>query len=133
MKCAYCERFCKKYNNFCNWDCQINFAKRMGGKQITPNNLPIRCIRYDGTMLECQNGDHKDYKFPVEVENTEDNYSEYHALIYVNETICLTLGDCSYNMFLLAYNECKTNKYLELTLDSLEKIKKYNEQNIQNK
>jgi hypothetical protein len=40
----------------------------MGGREIRPNGLPIRCIKANGDMLECEHGDHPDYKFPVDVE-----------------------------------------------------------------
>ena len=50
------------------WACRIEMNRRDGYPELTPNNLPIRCIRADGTMLEHEHGDRPDYLFPVEVE-----------------------------------------------------------------
>ena len=125
-KCIHCKRFCFKSHNYCSWDCQIKRAKAIGGKLFTPNNLPIGCITCNGTMLECENGDHPDYIFPVEVINFVDGYSELHALIYFDSNICLTLGDGSYNIFHLSYDKCLTCEYLRLSEESTKKILAYN-------
>jgi hypothetical protein len=66
--CLFCGKPTPDHNNYCDGDCIVTDAKRAGGIVHTPNNLPIRCIRHNNMMLECENGDHKDYKFPVTVE-----------------------------------------------------------------
>lgn len=92
-----------EHTNFCNWGCQIECAKKDGGKIYTPNNLPIRCIMADGTMLEVADGDHPDYKFPVQVEylgddeETKEYSPESHALIYTDDTtVALTIYESCY-------------------------------------
>lgn len=107
--CVHCKKPAPQYHNYCSWKCSIDEAKANGGKVITPNNLPIRCIAANGDMLECENGDHKDYKFPVEVEyvgvkeelpDWDNSYcNQTHALIYSDGFIAITIHECCYCMW----------------------------------
>jgi len=87
------------------WEESVEACKRDGGKLHTPNGLPVMCIRYDNLMLECEHGDHPDYIFPVTAKligepEMMDGYpvegDELHALIYHDDSIALTLHECSY-------------------------------------
>jgi len=112
------------------WEDAIEEAKAAGGKVITPNNLPIRSIKNDWTMLEHEDGDHPDYKFPIEIEfcGPEENdpaayygdlvypaskadaemmRHETHAVIYTDGFIVVTLYECCYNMFVLKNRKVK--------------------------
>src|ERR1035437_1261510 len=100
-KCINCDKEINAHLNYCSWECNIDAAKKDGGKVHTPNNLPIQCIMANGDMYEIGGGDHKDYKYPVDVEFTgiiptdlEDWDSSYcnqtHALIYTDGNIALT-------------------------------------------
>lgn len=118
-KCCNCGAPCA--TNYCNWECSIENSKKEGGVAYCPNGLPILWIRYDHMMFEHEHGDHPDYKFPVDVEYrgpiTDDHVqdyliqggtlpagepevrqfnSEWHALIYCDESIALTMYECSY-------------------------------------
>lgn len=95
--CAYidCKKPISEYKNYCNFDCMINEAKLNNGKVIAPNNLPIKCIRGDGTMLEHEHADHSTYLFPIEVECKGDHI-ENHALIYTDGCIAISLYECCY-------------------------------------
>lgn len=81
----------------------------MTGRVHTPNGLPVTCVRFDGTELECEHGDHPTYLFPVTVEYTGsreglcdfEGQPETHALIYTDGTIAVTLCECLYRMWLL--------------------------------
>jgi hypothetical protein len=66
--CVFCGKTVERYHNYCDWDCHIGEAKRLGGRVHTPNGLPIKCIMADGTMLEIGHGDEPNYKWPVEVQ-----------------------------------------------------------------
>jgi hypothetical protein len=121
-----CE-ICGKTSCDNEWECHVEMYKRAGNSSYTPNNLPIRCIRADGLMLEHEHGDHKDYIFPVSVEYigpiTEDRYQvinglgevsimdddwkylsdhEEHALIYANSGIAVTIYECCYSVWSLS-------------------------------
>lgn len=137
--CNYCGNECPSYQNYCHFDCMIKEAKDNGHQVHTPNNLPINCIKADGSMWEHSHGDHPDYKFPVEVNNEivlssldkdgEISYSapqpyiEFHALIYTDGCVALTLYECCYHKFYLKVSEyeLKKNPY-QLTSESVEKI-----------
>lgn len=103
---------CGKLNYTCDWACAVEVAKKAGGKVFTPNGLPIRSIKADGTMLEHEHGDHPDYQFPVEVEyvgppSKDGSYSnETHALIYQDGSIALTLYECCYSIWRLFDGVC---------------------------
>ena len=103
--CASCGEKTPPYANYCNWDCQIAQARQLGGREILPNGLPIRCITASGDMLECEDGDHPDYLFPVEVwrdhftDRDNEKHHESHALIYVDDAIALTLYEASYTLW----------------------------------
>lgn len=134
--CNICNKSCEEYKNFCSWKCHIKAAKKAGGKAITPNNLPIKCIKANGYMLECEHGDHKYYKFPIYLTykdqfsdidgNVEEKtFTETAALIYANKYIVVALFECCYLYF---YNGiCKKGllKGCELTNKSLKDIKNF--------
>lgn len=118
-KCVSCGGPTPRYHNYCSWECSIQLAKRNGGVVHTPNNLPIRCIKHDNTMLEHAHGDHPDYKFPVVAEYMgkdpdkfktrdeqtneliHDGGTETHALIYTDGSIALTMYECCYTVWSL--------------------------------
>jgi hypothetical protein len=132
---------CGKINeavNYCDWNWNIEAAKKDGGAEVLPNGFPIKCILADGTMLECEHGDHPTYKYPVTVEyrgeipedleKWDTSYcSETHALIYEDGYIALTLSECTYYMWRLLDGQWMSgsswyNKSWYLTKESLEKI-----------
>ena len=132
--CISCNKEIKDYLNYCSTECHIHDVKKSGGKLYTPNNLPVTCVRYDGLMLECEHGDHEDYKFPVEVEWFDESYGEYgklvkelHALIYNDDTVALTLNECVYYLWRLNNGENIYNPFkmgdMCLTQKSLEDIR----------
>ena len=106
--------------NYCNWECHIDHAKALGGKEVLPNGEPVMCIKANGDMLECGEGDHPTYMFPVNVkyigtdeslftwghadgtleamsdEDRENMANERHALIYTDGNVALTLYEASY-------------------------------------
>lgn len=122
-KCAFCGKEPPPYNNYCNWECQIGLAKSLGGKVITPNGLPIACIKANNDMLEDAHADHPDYKFPVEVKYIGTEFyiedevlmfgrdlteaerlrsrDETHALIYTDGCVAVTMYECCYAFFYL--------------------------------
>lgn len=148
-QCHYCRKPVDKGHNYCSWTCQVNEAKAGGGKVITPNGLPIACIRHDGTMLEHEHGDHPDYIFPIDVEYTGDkadktedipglgvidNSKECHALIYADSAMALTLYECTYSLWNVNdtsrdFGKLLYSSYLskswKITDKSLEKIRTY--------
>ena len=119
----------QSYINYCDWDCNVVAAKAAGGRTHTPNGLPVRCVKADGTMLEHEHGDHPDYMFPVEIRyvgpvgpdqisdaemtfggpcteaEARDMMSETHALIYSDSYVAITLYECSYAMWYLMDGE----------------------------
>jgi hypothetical protein len=129
--CLNCGKPTPKGLNYCDWPCQLDHAKKQGGRVHTPNGLPIKCIRHDGLMLEHEHGDHPDYKFPVEVEFigeiTDDDRQdaemmgykapvsdedvraskrETHALIYTDGSVVVTMYECCYAFWYLRQGEC---------------------------
>jgi hypothetical protein len=137
--CTFCQKTIEPHVNYCNWECHIAEAKKAGGRVITPNNLPISCIKFDGTMLEHEHGDHPDYKFPVTVEyqgklpeglaEWDCSYKpECHALIYCDGYIAVTLYEHTYGVFSLSDGGSITNKswYKDwhLTQSSIDEIRK---------
>lgn len=98
--CTHCGKPTEDYVNYCDWDCHVEHAKKEGGRVHCPNGLPIRCIRFDGLMLECEGGDHPDYKFPVVVQQ-DGEHDEVHAVIYTDGSIVLTLFECCYMLWSL--------------------------------
>lgn len=139
--CSNCEKEIPAYVNYCSWECNIELAKNNGGVAFTLNNLPIKCIKADGTMLEHEHGDHPDYKFPVEAEyigtanegNVRDIvedyiYNEMHALIYSDSSMALTIYECNYAIWSLRTGKVIGSKYnkigeWKLSDESLVKIK----------
>ena len=104
--CTNCNKEIEQHLNYCSWDCNIEAAKKEGGKAHTPNGLPIACIKADGTMLEHEHGGHPDYKFVIEIEfvgerpklpEWDHSYTtETHALIYTDGVIAVTMYECCY-------------------------------------
>ncbi len=139
-KCKYCQNNCPNSQNYCSFQCMVDEAKDNGCKIHCPNGLPIGCLMADGTMLECEHGDHPDYKFPVHAiwigEEEEDPIltqfnDERHALLYCDEFIALTLGEARYALWHLSSGRAltKSHENLQLSDESLEKIRKhYNDQ-----
>lgn len=93
-------------------------------KIYTPNNLPVKCFRQNGDMLEHAHADHPDYKYPVEIkyvgeitdkiisdfkamtgrepdknEDPRDLYHETHGLIYTDGCVAITIYENSYAMW----------------------------------
>lgn len=107
--CINCNQPTPEHHNYCNWECHIEYAKKMGGKVHCPNGLPIGSIMANGDMFEISHGNHPDYKFPVEVEfvgvkpllpDWDDSYgNQTHALIYTDKFIAITLYECCYAMW----------------------------------
>lgn len=106
-ECPGCGKEPPPHVNYCTWECQIAAARKVGGRELRPNGLPIRCVTADGAMLECEHGDHPDYRFPVTVEkyvrfDTDDEYErqlEQHALIYTDGSVAMTMHECCYALF----------------------------------
>lgn len=126
---AYPCQNCGKKNesrNYCDWNCHVHAALKDGGKITAPNGLPVGCIKADGSMWEHEHGDHPDYKFPVDVEFVgqlrESDFTdyeqitgkkaisdddvramrrEYHAVIYSDYSIAVTMYEHCYAMWLL--------------------------------
>ncbi len=143
--CPGCGKELPQYHNHCSWECAIKLAKEAGGSAFTPNGLPIKCIRYDGNMYEHGDGDHPDYKFPVDIRfigvrpelpEWDDSYtSECHALIYTDGRIAITLYECNYTMWSLRDGSYLGGRYndksWQLDEASLVKIKDYDKSRIQ--
>jgi hypothetical protein len=151
--CCGCEKPVDDYLNYCTWECHVEAVVREGGRVHTPNGLPIRCIKADGTLLEHEHGDHPTYMYPVDVEYvgeltdshrddarqmtgkldlTDDQVrrisDETHALIYADDCIALTLHECCYATWSLRRGTILSGpSWLgdkwKLTDDSLKKIK----------
>lgn len=107
-RCAHCGKPTPPHSNYCGWACMIAYARANGGVEYLPNGLPIGCIRSDGMMFECENGDHPMYLFPVDVDGQEypsdvaEGFSEYpqlHALVYTDGNIALTLYEANYALW----------------------------------
>jgi len=117
--CVFCSKDTPLGHNYCNCDCHVADAKRMGGKVTCPNGLPIACIKANGDMLEHEHGDHPDYKFPVTIKYSGSDFEtpesqllvygkllsgdelqhsrdQVHALIYTDGGIAVTLYECCY-------------------------------------
>ena len=145
---------CGKENactNYCDWDCHVAYAEKLGGVKHQPNGLPIRCIKHDGMMYEHEHGDHPDYKFPVVVEyvgrldgditryhgtfkriptdqEMRDSMRETHALIYDDGFVAVTLYECCYALWSLREGKCLGGNLWKggewkLSSDSLNKIR----------
>lgn len=116
------------------WHEKIESLKNSGTVDVyAKNNLPICVVRHNGTLLEHEHADHKDYKFPVIVEfiggepqdygwccvdgdksyikpMTEDEIfdqnHESHALIYTDGYIALTLYETCPAIWSLSNGKC---------------------------
>lgn len=139
-----------------SWDDQVRELRESGAKVIAPNNLPIKVIRHDGTLLEHEAAEHPDYKFPVTAEyigtgpvdclidehgneiplpaDIEESLRyETHALIYADECVAVTIYECCYHMWSLSKGKELRNPFSisrtdwRLDSESLNKIKAYKE------
>lgn len=129
MNCVHCGKPTPEHHNYCGWDCVVAAAEADGGKKLTPNGLPVRCVRADGTMLECEGGDYPTYLFPVVVDCPDCENPEYatelHALIYTDGCAAVTLYECCFSMFSARDGECLggfSSKTSRLSADAIAKI-----------
>lgn len=123
-----------------DWNTRVEWLLRQTGtRKHLPNNLPVRCIRHDGLMLECENGDHQDYLFPVDAESSHAPEvvpggpplpfnQPRHALIYTDGNVALTLYECCYSLWHIGRDGEWISGALQddsyrLTRDSVDKIK----------
>lgn len=124
--CIACGKAIPNHYNYCDWDCHVAFAKKMGGSVNCPNNLPVRSINCDWSMWEHEHGDHPTYMFPVDVDYvgvlTDDHRKDYvirtskgqkeptdevirrfhgetHALIYTDGIVALTMHESAYTLW----------------------------------
>ena len=91
-------------------------------------------------MLECEHGDHPDYKFPILVEwkGVDPNltkaefenggyYQERHALLYCDGFVALTLHECCYHIWSCSSGKelrrPREREYQQITENSLEEIR----------
>jgi hypothetical protein len=146
--CENCGKPTPHHANYCDWKCHVELAEKLGGKKITPNGLPVMCVKFDGTMLEHEHGDHPTYKFPVSVEfvgeheplpDWDDSYKKQcHALIYTDGDVALTMYESSYAMWNLLSGEFvhgsrfwveSPPNFWRLTKESIEKITRFFNEN----
>ena len=133
--CANCSKPIEDYVNYCDWECMIKLAEKNGGQTIAPNDLPIKCIKADGTMLEDPHADHPSYMFPVGVEyigpvinlpEWDHSYEQQtHALIFKDEYVALTIYEYRYYLWYLNDGKSKSEPEWKLTQESLNKIKNH--------
>ena len=130
--CLFCGKETENYQNYCSFECMIEEAKANGGKIICPNNLPIKVIRADNTMLEHEAADHPDYKFPITAvpknpDEEEFPFNEFHGVIYFDDRIVVTIYECCYWMWHRSNGRClsKNDWGYVLNEESLEKIKSW--------
>jgi hypothetical protein len=138
--CGFCGKEVEQHVNYCDWHCMVEEAKVKGGRIHTPNGLPIRCIRRDYLMTECEHGDHNDYIMPVDAEyvgpepekhfaswhghgceepghhdatpeEVEQQRIETHALIYTDGAVALTMHECNYALWSLKDGLVKAGNY----------------------
>lgn len=115
IKCGNCGKE-NEFTNYCDWECHVEAATKSGGKIIAPNNLPITCIKHDGTLLEHSDADNPNYKFPITVEFVgikpegyddcnSKNYDPFsyedqsHALLFCDRYVAVTIYECRYFMW----------------------------------
>ncbi len=132
--CKFCSaKTSSPYEIFCSWDCCVKKAEADGGIKVCPNGLPVMCVRDDNTMLEHEDADHPDYKFPVEAECVKGE-RETHALIYANRSIAVTMYECCFAMWYLKDGRMGggsiwTIENWRLTEESIKKINDYMSKN----
>lgn len=106
--CPNCSKEMPSWVNYCSWNCGIELCRKDGGREFTPNGLPIKSIRWDGLMLEHSHGDHPDYKFPISAmrvnripvdENGLNENHETHALIYTDGHVAVSLYEGCYSIW----------------------------------
>lgn len=123
-----------------DWNARVEWLLRQTGtRKHLPNGLPVRCIRHDGLMLECENGDHQDYLFPVDAESSHEPEvlpggpvipfdQPHHALIYTDGNVALTLYEYCYSLWHIGRDgewisgSLQDDSY-RLTRESVDKIK----------
>lgn len=122
-----------------DWNTRVEWLLRQTGtRKHLPNALPVRCIRHDGLMLECENGDHQDYLFPVDAESNHPPeviegvtfpYNQpSHALIYTDGNVALMLYEYCYSLWHVGRDgewlsgELQDESY-RLSRESVDKIK----------
>lgn len=124
--CSHCGKVTSGWLPFCGPECQLAYMTHQSkGKIIAPNNLRLCCWRADGTMMEHSHADHPTYMYPVPVNFTgpiddkhredfemvsgrvgtdqeiRDYFQEWHALIYTDGSMAVTIYECSYYMWWL--------------------------------
>jgi len=112
--CLHCKKEIQESRNYCDFACGVALAKAEGSKEHLPNGLPISCITASGFLLECEHGEHLDYKFPVRIQTTvperDPEYREYpqtHAFIYTDGVVAVTMYEANYYMWSL-HNDGET-------------------------
>lgn len=129
--CSYCNKEISAHTNYCNWECQIAEAIQFGYKIIAPNNLPIRCIAPGKkAVLEHYNADHPNYKYPFAIIPNDDSnaYPEFHAMIYYDEHVILSIGDARYGLWSRASGQNLGKEAFAgyvIQTEDLEKIERY--------
>lgn len=135
-RCPGCNKPNKPHENYCSWECIVEVARREGGQTIAPNGLPITCVNADGTMMEHEHADERDYKFPVVAAYTGPDLElpdwdpsclpETHALLFRGEREALTLYECEYHLWSIDSGELLIKSVggeWSLTEDSLAQIR----------
>ena len=97
-----------------DWEKRVQEFREAGAAVIAPNDLPIKCIRHDGTLMEHEHADMPTYICPVRVHYTGDKAdvtedlgdglvvvedSETHALLWSDGGAALTMYECSYYLW----------------------------------
>lgn len=106
------------------WEERIADAIAVGGRVIAPNHLSIKCLRYDGAVMEHEHADHPDYKFPVVADfvgpvprdllDCDAYCPETHALIYTDGSVAVTVHECTYSTWLVSDGKCIGGQHGEL-------------------
>ncbi len=126
-----------------DWEKKVEGLLRQTGTRVhAPNGLPIRCVRWDGLMLEHEGAEHRDYLFPVDAESSDPPEIDAatgnvlwwnkasHALIYTDSNVALTLCECCYHLWHLSrdgehLSGTLHDKSWRLTAESVDKIVAY--------
>jgi hypothetical protein len=145
--CQHCGKQVAPHQGFCDYTCRIAHAHATGATVHLPNGLAPCCVMHDGTLLEIEHGDHVDYKHPVEVkwigepdevfrhafgreltdDEIRDAMGEYHALIYTDGVIALTLHECRYFLWRLRDGKPLNNRddgYILVSLEIPERMQR---------
>jgi hypothetical protein len=130
--CIHCRKEVPSHLNFCDWDCLVQDRLAHGAKIHAPNGLPVRCTA-GNLLVECEHGDHADYKFPITIdfigdtskfgfvsgdgnggivetpatpEEIEGFSHETHAVIYTDGYVVVTMNEHCYAMWSVRNGEC---------------------------